>query len=233
MLEDLFNTKGSHFLGSIILKRAKSHVNEPNKDIVIDGQQRLTTLSVLIKAIYDSIQNKNLGLNTRVLTALFYAKYAYASEYQISIRHSHNDRKSFEKVIGNVDAGEINSPIISELDSVTEKSHLIKQCYKYFYGELQKKSQNEIIDLLNSLFNDNNKILVVIELGDNDQEQKIFDTINSSGVRLTSTDIIKNALYQKLIELTEDDSKVSLYYKETWEKTFKADNWRSADGDPS
>lgn len=113
--------------------------------------------------------------------------------------------------------------MFSELDSITEKSHLIKQCYKYFHEELKKKAQDEIIDLWDSLFDKDNNILVVIELGDSDQEQKIFDTINSSGVRLTSTDIIKNALYQKLIELTKDDEKVSLYYKETWEKTFEVD----------
>ena len=58
LLEDLLRTSGSHFLGSIILKRAKSITGTADKAIIIDGQQRLTTLSILIKALYDSIENK-------------------------------------------------------------------------------------------------------------------------------------------------------------------------------
>lgn len=224
LLEDLFNTKGSHFLGSIILKREKIKTGEANKAIVIDGQQRLTTLSILIKAVYDLIQNKSNKLKTNAVDALFFTLKSSDSEYQISIRHSHNDCKAFENVIGNVDEnGDIISPLLSKIDSITDKNHLIERCYKYFFKELQKRNQDEIIDLWDSLFDKNNNILVVIDLDDNDQEQKIFDTINSSGVRLTSTDIIKNALYQKLIELTKDDDKVSSYYKSTWEKTFEDD----------
>ena len=85
-------------------------------------------------------------------------------------------------------------------------------------------SNEERINLWDNLFDKNNKILVVIDLDDNDQEQKIFDTINSSGVRLTSTDIIKNALYQKLIELTKDSDKIAEYYKRTWAETFEKDD---------
>ena len=57
-----------------------------------------------------------------------------------------------------------------------------------------------------------------------DQEQKIFDTINSSGIRLTATDIIKNALYQHLIEITGNREEIAKYYKKTWEATFECDN---------
>ena len=62
LLEDLLKTSGSHFLGSIILKRAKSITGTADKAIIIDGQQRLTTLSILIKALYDSIYNKRAKL---------------------------------------------------------------------------------------------------------------------------------------------------------------------------
>ncbi len=226
LLEDLLRTSGSHFLGSIILKRAKSITGTADKAIIIDGQQRLTTLSILIKALYDSIDNKRAKLINDATEALFYTLKSSDSDYLLTINHSHNDRKQFEEVMGSVVDGEIKSPILSKLNEIKEDDPrlLIKRCYKFFYTQLMSISNEERINLWDNLFDKNNKILVVIDLDDNDQEQKIFDTINSSGVRLTSTDIIKNALYQKLIELTKDSDKIAEYYKRTWAETFEKDD---------
>ena len=226
LLEDLLKTSGSHFLGSIILKRAKSITGTADKAIIIDGQQRLTTLSILIKALYDSIDNKRAKLINDATEALFYTLKSSDSDYLLTINHSHNDRKQFEEVMGSVVDGEIKSPILSKLNEIKEDDPrlLIKRCYKFFYTQLMSISNEERINLWDNLFDKNNKILVVIDLDDNDQEQKIFDTINSSGVRLTSTDIIKNALYQKLIELTKDSDKIAEYYKRTWAETFEKDD---------
>ena len=226
LLEDLLKTSGSHFLGSIILKRAKSITGTADKAIIIDGQQRLTTLSILIKALYDSIYNKRAKLINDATEALFYTLKSSDSDYLLTINHSHNDRKQFEEVMGSVVDGEIKSPILSKLNEIKEDDPrlLIKRCYKFFYTQLMSISNEERINLWDNLFDKNNKILVVIDLDDNDQEQKIFDTINSSGVRLTSTDIIKNDLYQKLIELTKDSDKIAEYYKRTWAETFEKDD---------
>lgn len=226
LLEDLLKTSGSHFLGSIILKRAKSITGTADKAIIIDGQQRLTTLSILIKALYDSIDNKRAKLINDATEALFYTLKSSGSDYLLTINHSHNDRKQFEEVMGSVVDGEIKSPILSKLNEIKEDDPrlLIKRCYKFFYTQLMSISNEERINLWDNLFDKNNKILVVIDLDDNDQEQKIFDTINSSGVRLTSTDIIKNDLYQKLIELTKDSDKIAEYYKRTWAETFEKDD---------
>ena len=226
LLEDLIKTTGSNFLGSIILKREKPKTGTPDKAVIIDGQQRLTTLSILIKALYDSIENKKTKLKTDAIDALFYTLKSSDSDFFITIKHSHNDTQQFQEVIGTVVDDEIQSPILNEIDKidVEDPKLLIKGCYKFFYTELQGISNDERIDLWNNLFDKNNNILVVIDLDDCDQEQKIFDTINSAGVRLTSTDIIKNALYQKLIEITKDSEKIANYYKETWAETFEKDD---------
>ena len=226
LLEDLLKTSGSHFLGSVILKRARQVTGDTDKATIIDGQQRLTTLSILIKALYDSIENKRTKLINDATEALFYTLKSSDSDYLLTINHSHNDRKQFEEVMGNIVDGEIQSPILKKLDEINEEDPrlLIERCYKYFYTQLTSISNDERIDLWDNLFDKNNKILVVIDLDDNDQEQKIFDTINSSGVRLTSTDIIKNALYQKLIELSLDSEKIAEYYKKTWADTFEKDD---------
>ena len=228
LLEDLLRTSGSHFLGSIILKREKKETGMADKAIIIDGQQRLTTLSILVKALYDSIsiEDRTNKLINDAIDSLFYTLKSSDSKYLLSINHSYNDRKQFETVIGTVVDGKISSPIIQDLDLIDDKdpAMLVKRCYKFFYTMLKKESNNERIKLWDNLFDKDNKILVVIDLDENDQEQKIFDTINSSGVRLTSTDIIKNALYQKLIEITKNKDLVASYYQETWFKTFEKDD---------
>lgn len=77
-------------------------------------------------------------------------------------------------------------------------------------------------NLFDRLLNHENKILVVIDLSEKDNEQAIFDTINSAGVRLSSADIIKNALFQKALELYDQED-VELLYHEHWEKIFITD----------
>jgi len=53
LLEGLFSKPYGHFLGSIILKQIPVSSGQPKKLEVVDGQQRLTTLSILIKVLYD------------------------------------------------------------------------------------------------------------------------------------------------------------------------------------
>ena len=65
-------------------------------------------------------------------------------------------------------------------------------------------------------------MLVVIDLADEDDEQTIFDTTNTAGVRLTCADIIKNALFQKVIRLIGPFKAIELY-KSTWHKVFLAE----------
>lgn len=55
LIEDLLDDKSSHFLGSIILKYKKTASGEIPRWSLIDGQQRLTTLSVLLRACYDNL----------------------------------------------------------------------------------------------------------------------------------------------------------------------------------
>lgn len=225
--EDLFRENGRHFLGSIILKWQKARAGEPNRAIVIDGQQRLTTLNILMKSMYDSLDGQaKQNAFSAVSNALFYKQNAMSSEYLISIKHSFNDSKQFEEILGSVISEngmmKIDSPLKNSIDTITDKESL-KNCYKFFMEQLKSKTEKEILALFNSLFDNNNKILVVIDLDNDDQEQQIFDTINSAGVRLTASDTIKNALFQRLIEITGDKEKICKYYKDTWEKTFLSD----------
>ena len=79
LFENLIDEKQSHFLGSIILKRINTASGEISRFSVIDGQQRLTTLSILLKACYDNIDLNQLDeedksiktINGKKLTSSF------------------------------------------------------------------------------------------------------------------------------------------------------------------
>ena len=229
LLDDLKQVNRRHFLGSIILKKINdsSVFGATTRVSVIDGQQRLTTLSILLKAIYDTFSDE---IKANVLddarNALFYKRKKTDSTYHIKVKHSKVDRQDFEKVIGSVETYGITSIDYSEIVNLDvdddNSSHKILCCYKYFVDQLKTFSPDIVSDIFDNLLSENNKMIVVIALDEDDHEQQIFDTINSAGVRLTSTDIVKNALFQKALEFcTEED--VVEFYDNTWGNVFCKD----------
>lgn len=232
--EDLFNdlmrVNQGHFLGSLILKPLESvGVFNPNTRVsVIDGQQRLTTLSILIKAIYDYFDDTTKkNVLDAVKEKLFFKKDETSSRFFIKLKHSQVDKTDYNKVIGSIENETISSIDPQELENVDydddNSAHKIIGCYKYFRERLDENDLPSVKALFNCLVSPKNKMLVVIELDENDKEQQIFDTINSAGVRLTSTDIVKNALFQKILDYEKNEEEVVSFYESTWNKVFSVD----------
>jgi len=230
LLESLLSKPYGHFLGSIILKQIPVPSGESKKLEVIDGQQRLTTLSILIKVLYDLFSLELQKTTENVMRQILFCKpYETSSEYFVKIEHSQVDKEAYERVItANLDGKppiDINTIKIYEDDDNENKgkSHRIAQCYKFFYEKLRTEhSEKERESLFNKILNSNNKMLVVIDLVEKDDEQAIFDTLNTAGVRLTTAEIVKNALYQKIIEQSGKENAIK-FYKNTWEKIFLSD----------
>ncbi len=229
LLNDLFNMEITHFLGSIILKEQDNNSCKLKKYLIVDGQQRLTTLSILAKALYDCMENEQDNIFDSIKNILFCKEVPSDSEYKFVLNHSHNDEFHFRDVIGKIEHGKIVSNIKDELENIKTndmgQTKLIKKCYKYFYEELSrryKKNVNDVISLCNKLFKAND-IMAVIFLEKDDGEQKIFDSINTAGIRLSATEIIKNAIYQKLIELNGNRDEIISYYEKTWKNIFESD----------
>jgi len=106
LLSELFNkTKSHYFLGSIILKQLPSSSGEPKQLEVVDGQQRLTTLSILLKALYDTFPSE-LKENCKgvVWELLFYRKDFVGANYEIKIENSQVDTNAYRSVMqANID----------------------------------------------------------------------------------------------------------------------------------
>ncbi|MDO9228121.1 MAG: DUF262 domain-containing protein [Syntrophales bacterium] len=216
LLTELFDAKRNHFLGSLILKQQKAFIGESKELLVIDGQQRLTTLSVLIKALYDSFtENLQKTVLDYIRHYLFYKKEITDSDYLIKIQHSHLDADAYQKII--------RSGIDIASFPLDGNENRIVKCYEFFISKFTEKTEDERKRLFNLILTPENKMLVIIDLAENDDEQTIFDTINSAGVRLSSSDTIKNALFQKAIQIYGNQETAIELYRKTWEKAFLVD----------
>ncbi|MDF2556769.1 MAG: hypothetical protein K0R71_597 [Bacillales bacterium] len=229
LLENLLDDKQSHFLGSVILKQLHSSIGQVPRCSVIDGQQRLTTLSILLRSCYDSLPLETYSDKLQQLTEaklnqiLYFKEKALSEKMEIKIKHSRLDAPDYKKVINGEMKGRLDSIILkSEIKNKEKCSSNILQCYKYF-TKILSNNLTECEKLWESLTDENNKIIVKIDLGVGENEQAIFDTVNSSGVRLTCYDTIKNALFQKAMEnarFNKEENNVNDLYDNCWQTVF-------------
>lgn len=196
------DSKSEHFIGTLITKqRASSKIGE-NKLDLIDGQQRLTTFSLLLKAIATKASGESpynrLKDKTNELIVFENSK----AEKFIRIEHSRNDREYFEAIL-----------LDKDLSQLQNKEHKILKAYQFFLNKLKDHSDEELDNLKTVILSNVPIISMLLEA--KDDEQEIFDTINSLGVRLTTGELLKNYIFH-------DDAIKSLY-DDYWEKVFEDD----------
>lgn len=189
-MEHVSQTKKPYFLGSIILKQQETNCQAGVGDVrtVIDGQQRLTTLTIFLKVL--CLKNHKNSLFDGIFRLL-------TDIDKITLYHNQNDIHDFETVVN-----------LQELrDDLASHSKIIK-AYTYFKDNI-KEGKLDIQAILGNI------MFVGIDLNAEEDEQQIFDTINSLGVKLTTGELLKNYFFDR----NSLDS-----YNENWRSIFEADN---------
>ena len=194
-LENLIKKNlNTHFFGSIVCKP-----EDMERIIIIDGQQRITTISLLLLAIYNNIKNKNINvegsLDDKILNEYLINKYS-PKEKKIKLKPIKKDQEAFELLFEN------------KVDEFVVESNLT-QNYEYLYKRLEesKYSVEEIYSAIRKL------MVVVIQLHESDNPQLIFESMNSTGLDLTEADKIRN-----YILMDKQYNEQEKFYTEYWNK---------------
>lgn len=191
----------SHFFGSIVTSSADSSYNR----LVIDGQQRLTTISLLLLAGIKAVKDGAIEISEESKIDEAYEVFLKAkfcnSERKIKLVPIENDRIAYDK-------------IFNDEDSFDEDSKITRN-YRHFYDLLTRKpralSFDQLLDAIERLQ------IISIELDSDDDAQLIFESLNSTGLALTEADKIRNYL---LMSLTPEEQ--HMCFKNYWQKIEQA-----------
>ena len=177
------NRESPYFLGSIVLEKKEGH----NHADVIDGQQRLTTLTILFCVLRELSESKEFksAFNNCIreegdpLTD-------ESDHFRLCIRDS--DKEFFEKHVQ--EEGAIKRFIdIHNIEDFTDSRKCMHGNAKYLWNELNKKTQSERESLAKFLMQ--NCYLVVVSASSRKSAHRIFSVLNTRGLDLLPTDILK------------------------------------------
>lgn len=190
----------SHFFGSIVSIRA----NEVDDDLlIIDGQQRITTISLLILAAIQAYKDGFITCDGgEEYVNDMRMKYLMAKhkkgDRKIKLRPIESDRIAYDALINN----DYDSIIHSEKSGITLN-------YQIFYEllKLQELSFDELIEAIEKL------IIIDIRLDSGDNPQLIFESLNSCGKDLEEADKVRNYLLMSLSSAEQED-----FYHKYWAK---------------
>lgn len=161
---DSIITNKSAFLGSIIIKDTGNKKWDKTIFNIIDGQQRLTTISLFIKAFVDEkISGEDRNFYEYINTLYIYENKT-SENNDLKIIHSNLDRNEFQKCI--------NSKYTENFSSVNNESKIFL-CYKYFREKIQNTEPDIIDKMKEIILNAENELynsFVLIEIDSDENE---------------------------------------------------------------
>ena len=186
------NNTTHHFIGAITYVREKTLPNDVNTYQIIDGQQRLTTLLLLLRALRDNLEKSENVTEGKINQLLFNNNEKNKSSNYYKLILTEDDNSIFQETM---ESPKLNKP-----------SNIVSN-FEYFKKWL---SEDGIPDII--WHGIKQLALVQILIDENDDAQAIFESMNSTGLDLSSTDMIQNYL---LMSETKD-----------WQKKIYKNYWR-------
>ncbi|WP_295645165.1 DUF262 domain-containing protein [uncultured Corynebacterium sp.] len=197
-LEEMITMKRSkHFFGAV--------VGDPEDSftwVVIDGQQRMTTVSLLILALVHAIQAGDIEPGDPTLAGKLmrnYLEFREGSEQKFKLKPVKDDRSSYAKLFG-------------PEEHFNEKSKITVN-YRYFRNRLRKTGLDAA-----TLWNEgiSNLEVMLLDLEKEDDPQRIFESINSTGLALKESDKIRNFILMGLSQREQNE-----IYENYWNEMEK------------
>ena len=195
--DDISENSDEYFIGSIICIPLGDAIN-PYME-VIDGQQRLTTISLLLTAIFTRLKDYKDDLSEDdedILPSL---------RKSLKSKNSPNEMKLVPQVQNNNkdDFDYLMTEVGLKRASTSKQPYFsmrkIARCYNYFLKRLDKELEDlDTNSIINTLLNKFNKIkqamLVKIEVSSHSDAYILFESLNNRGTPLTAIDLMKNLI---------------------------------------
>jgi len=188
-----------HFLGSIVVKTIEEKIGGMTRRVLIDGQQRLMTLLLLCSLIRDRARAKGRDeLAEEIEYSFLFNKYAKKAEDKPKLQPTEPDRRLFYLILKGEFSGEFNN------------SSQLYFAYEFFKDMLESEADKydleKLLDCIRRLK------IVTIRLEENDNPNRIFETLNFRGKELVQSDLVRNYFMMAI----KDDLKTYQIYKDIW-----------------
>ncbi|RVY85116.1 DUF262 domain-containing protein [Helicobacter pylori] len=209
--DDIIKTGGNdqiegHFIGSIVFVHDGIYTTNYNELLIIDGQQRLTTITLLFIALRNYLNDEDEFLEK-------FSRQKIQNRYLIN--SDEKGDKKFKLILSEPDRDTLLSLIDKDRRKPSEPSLKIMENFKLFEEWIRKNT-----DKLETIFKGLEKLMIVwIALKGKDDPQLIFESMNSKGIELTQADLIRNYIIMETEVKKQED-----FYNQYWramEEDFK------------
>lgn len=212
-------SRATHFLGAVVLQAQENQTGNLQVRNVIDGQQRLTTVQLLMDAAGAVLDEYGLDNLSRQLELLTHNQEVYVTGpgTRLKLRHTNRDQGAFDEVM------DADLPI--DYATLVHSGSLLARAHSFFGTAVADWIRNSVdpaerasalVQVLTQGLQ-----LVVIDLQPQENSQEIFETLNARGTPLTAADLVKNLVFQRLESEGVDTRRA---YVEDW--PFESDFWQ-------
>lgn len=215
------NQEKNYFLGSIITAKPRDNENSSYVDVV-DGQQRLTTLTILLCVVRDLFPNLNANSVKEDAVKPMMIQHSiseFGQNERLKLNTHAQHQSDFERLILKGDTETLKKPYKYQIRTDEEPKYKFINTAVIFREKLQEIDEEQAGEFINFLFNQVQ--IIRIDCSDRQFAIKLFQVLNDRGMDLSAADLIKSFLLEKLYNKHKEDADIS----KLKEERFIAD-WR-------
>ena len=179
----------THFMGSLVVIQRSTSINEPNQLEIVDGQQRLATLSIILAVMREKYYKEGCDKKAKEIEDRYLKYKPLSGDAVHNLTLSQFDRSDFEKIV--------------EGKYEQMRDGQLKEAVDFFASKLESFSEDDLdilkVKLLGSVS------MVSIECDGDESAFRLFETLNDRGKELSSVDLMKNYTFSQAVNSPEVD----------------------------